>query len=121
MSGRLTPDQVRTAMRRQARYALEDRLAKKIADAGLPDPVREHRVNELRRWRFDFAWPERRLAVEVDGGVYSRGRHTRGGGYERDCEKLNAAVLDGWRVLRFTAGQIRSGYAVRTIERALER
>jgi very-short-patch-repair endonuclease len=46
------------------------------------------------------------LAVEVEGGMWTRGRHVRGEGYEGDCEKYNAAVLGGWRVLRFTTGML---------------
>ena len=81
--------------------------------------VREHRFAPPRRWRFDFAWPDRKLAVEVDGGVWTRGRHTRGAGVERDNEKFARAAIDGWRVVRVTPGQIRSGQAIRWIEAAL--
>jgi very-short-patch-repair endonuclease len=72
-----------------------------------------------RKWRFDFAWPERKLAVEVEGGTWSGGRHTRGDGFERDCEKYNAAALLGWTVLRFTTAMVDDGRALETIERAL--
>lgn len=65
-----------------------------------PEAVREHRFHPERRWRFDFAWPEQKLAVEIDGAVYAAGRHTRGSGFRRDAEKLNTAVLLGWRLLR---------------------
>lgn len=84
---------------------------------GLPKPELEHRFHPERRWRFDLAWPDRLIGVEVDGGVWSRGRHTRGAGFEKDCEKLNEAALLGWRVLRFTPGQIKRGEAIRTLER----
>jgi len=57
---------------------------------------------EPRRWRFDFAWPDWKLAVEIEGGVFAHGRHTRGKGYEADCEKYNAAAVLGWTVLRYT-------------------
>lgn len=80
----------------------------------------KHEYVAARRWRFDFAWPERKLAVEIDGAVHSGGRHTRGAGYEADIEKMNAAVLAGWRVLRFTSGQLDSGYALETLEKALK-
>ena len=73
---------------------------------------------DLRDWRFDFAWPDRGLAVEVEGGTWSGGRHTRGGGFEGDCEKYNAAALLGWKVLRFTGGMVESGLAAATLERA---
>lgn len=68
---------------------------------GIPEPQREFRFDSARRWRFDFAWPDRRLAVEVEGGVWVRGRHTRGAGYLKDLEKYNRAVELGWRVLRY--------------------
>ena len=77
---------------------------------GLPAPETEHRFARLlkRQWRFDFAWPQQRVAVELEGGQFSRspGRHQRGTGIEGDCEKYNAAVKLGWRVLRYTTRQI---------------
>ena len=74
---------------------------------GAPQPEREYRFHPKRRWRFDFAWPAQRVAVEVEGGTWTRGRHSRGGGYRGDCEKYNAATIAGWRVLRFTAGMLK--------------
>lgn len=60
------------------------------------------------------------LAVEVEGGVYSGGRHTRGAGFTKDCEKYNEAILFGWRVLRFTGEQVNDGTAIRMIQRAFK-
>jgi very-short-patch-repair endonuclease len=74
--------------------------------AGLPEPVPEHRFAAPRRWRFDWAWPEDMLALEIDGGVWTRGRHTRGAGFLRDVEKLNAAAIQGWSVLRTTPDKV---------------
>lgn len=67
----------------------------------------QHRFHPVRKWRFDFAIPDKKVAVEVDGGVWlpkhgKKSRHTTGTGYQKDCEKLNAAVSLGWRVLRYT-------------------
>ena len=84
------------------------------------DFKREHRFHLTRLWRFDFAI-EPDLAVEVDGGIWTKGRHTRGAGMEADNVKINTAVLAGWRVLRFSTGQVKSGYAIDTIKRALAR
>jgi len=98
---------------------LEIQLANAIVDAGLPQPKRERRFHPIRRWRFDFSWPEQMLAVEVEGGIYSGGRHVRGKGYEQDCQKYNDACLLGWRVLRFTAGMIESGEAIDYLRYAL--
>lgn len=75
---------------------------------------------ELKDWRLDFAWPEKKLAVEVEGGVYSGGRHTRGVGFEEDAHKYNVLTLLGWRLLRFTGRAIQSGVALQSIEVALQ-
>lgn len=84
----------------------------------LPAPVREHRFAAPRRWRFDYAWPERRLALEIEGGTWTGGRHVRGQGYERDCEKYNAAALAGWTVLRVTTAMVRDGRALALLQEA---
>jgi very-short-patch-repair endonuclease len=76
-------------------------------------PVREHKFHPSRRWKFDFAFPDRKVAVEVEGGVWSNGRHTRGSGYIADCEKYNAAAALGWFVFRFDGGAVKSGEAIK--------
>ena len=86
---------------------------------GLPEPVRELVFAPPRRWRLDFAWPEAWVAVEVDGGTWSGGRHVRGAGIEADCEKVSEAAVLGWRVLRVTGDMVRSGRAVMLVGRAL--
>ena len=96
MTVRLTPAQVRKLTHRAKASALEDGLAARIRAEGLPAPLRDLRFCS-RRWRFDFAWPDRMLALEVEGGTYSRGRHTRPEGFERDCEKYAEATIRGWR------------------------
>lgn len=68
--------------------------------------VPEFKFHPERRWRFDFAWPENKVAMEIEGGVWSRGRHTRGSGFVKDIEKYNAAASLGWRVFRFTPQQV---------------
>ena len=80
----------------------EEVVLNRIRFARFPLPVREHVFCPGRRFRFDFAWIEQKIAVECEGGVWSRGRHTRGQGFTADTEKYNLAVLHGWRVLRYT-------------------
>lgn len=63
--------------------------------------VREYRFDPTRYWKFDFADKQHMIAVEIEGGVFSQGRHTRGKGFVNDCEKYNAATIQGWRVVRF--------------------
>jgi very-short-patch-repair endonuclease len=85
----------------------------------LPQPVREHRFDPIRRWRFDLAWPDRFIAAEVDGGSWIAGRHTRGSGFEADCRKYAEAAIAGWRVIRVTTRMVDSGEAVALLERIL--
>jgi len=76
-------------------------------DPDIPDPTPELRFHSERAWRFDLAWPQERVAAEVHGGEWSRGRHTRGAGLRDDCEKLTAAVIHGWRVLLFVGDDVK--------------
>lgn len=82
----------------------------------LPVPDREYKIypHEIREgrtkkvpWRADFAYPEYKLAIEIEGGVYSRGRHVRAAGYRDDCEKYNFITGElGWTILRYTPQKI---------------
>lgn len=71
--------------------------------AGLPRPHSEHQFHAVRRWQFDYAFPEPKIAVEVEGGIWTKGGagHSHPLGIERDIEKYNAAAMLGWRVLRY--------------------
>lgn len=105
---------------------IEELLALQIRCAKLPTPDREYRFHPTRRWRFDFAWPDigfdgYYFAVEVEGGTWNGGRHTRGAGFESDCEKCAEALILGWRVLRVTGKQIKSGQAIAWIEQVINR
>lgn len=120
-----TPKRVTRAARQRGMTAaglsrIEEQMAQQMLLAKFPAPVREHRFHHTRRWRFDFAWPERMLALEVEGGIWGVGRHTSGAGFEKDCEKYNTATVHGWRVLRVTAGQIKAGKALAFVEMALD-
>lgn len=102
------------------------RLAKLAAELPLsvgmvwiPEPEQEYRFHTQRRWRFDYAWPAHRLALEVEGGIFTGGRHSRGAGMLADIEKYNAAVLAGWRLLRVTPKQVRNGQATGLVALAI--
>jgi very-short-patch-repair endonuclease len=107
------------APRRKADSKWEEKLYAQILAAHLPPPAREFPFHPSRKWRADFVWLEHALIAEVEGAIFSKGRHTRGAGFSADTEKYNAAVLLGWRVLRFTEIQIRNATAVETIRGAL--
>lgn len=70
--------------------------------SGLPKPIAEYRFHPLRRWRFDWAFVDQKIAIEVEGGIFIQGRHSRGVGMKKDMEKYNTAALMGWRVFRVT-------------------
>jgi very-short-patch-repair endonuclease len=86
----------------------------------IPKPQREFKFLQDRRFRFDFAWEEKKMAVEIEGGLWSGGRHTRGKGYLKDMEKYNLAVAKGWRVLRFSPDQISKEETYLLIKECLE-
>jgi len=78
----------------------------------------EYRFHPTRKWRFDYVISEKdMIALEYEGGVYSRGRHTRGRGYSNDCEKYTEAALLGWKVIRVTTDLIKDGKAEEFIKR----
>lgn len=82
-------------------------------------PERNHRFHPTRRWEIDFAWPEYRVGLEIQGGIWIGGAHARPMNIERDLEKHNALLDLGWRVWHFTPKQVKSGIAVQHLERVL--
>ena len=87
---------------------------------GLPIPVAEHRFHPTRKWRMDWAWPEQRVALEIDGGVWVRGAHGRGTGIVRDQEKGREAAALGWRILRCQPKELFTASVIDALTRALK-
>lgn len=100
--------------------ALEEEFLFHVKALGLPAPVPQYQIVQERRFRWDFAWPDYKVAVEIQGGTWSGGAHGRGWGIERDCEKQNLAVLAGWRVLLFTGTMVHNGMSIAMLEKALK-
>jgi very-short-patch-repair endonuclease len=96
---------------------LELLFAEQIRSARLPRPMSEHRFHGERKWRFDFAWPARMIAAEVEGGTWVNGAHGRGKHFESDCEKYAEALINGWRVLRVTTDMVNDGRAIALLRR----
>jgi len=71
----------------------------------------EVRFHPIRKWRFDVAFPDVKIALEIEGAVWTHGRHTRGAGFLGDMEKYNTATLMGWRILRCTWDDVMEGKA----------
>jgi very-short-patch-repair endonuclease len=99
---------------------LERELAMQIRAFNLPEPICEYAFAPGRRFRFDFYWPSQLVAVECEGGHWAGGRHVRGAGFEKDCEKYNLAAELGIKVLRYTRKMIEDGSAVVQLERVLK-
>ncbi|MBL8283913.1 MAG: DUF559 domain-containing protein [Acinetobacter johnsonii] len=75
----------------------------------------EFKFHPTRKWRADFHLKGKKVLVEVEGGIWSNGRHTRGKGYLRDLEKYNEATMMGYQVIRFSTEQVKSGSAIEQI------
>lgn len=104
------------------KLAWGDAIAMQCRAAGLPEPVPEHRFHPTRRWKFDLAWPDLKVAFEREGMARPGGksRHTTFTGYSNDCEKYNEAAIMGWVVIRATVKQLNSGAAWEWVREALE-
>jgi hypothetical protein len=116
-----------------------------MSAAGIPRPEAEYVFARPRRWAFDYAWPQFRIALEIEGGAFGRliviiagherrkgrlipikrgtsirvgGRHNTGEGLQNDCEKYNAAAIRGWMVIRATTTMVRDGLAIRVLQDA---
>ena len=94
--------------------------------------VREFVFTSKGRWRFDFAFPALKLAVECEGAQWGVGRrcyacgqrqnggHTSGAGYEKDCRKYSLAAIEGWCVIRATSSMINSLECLELVESAFQ-
>lgn len=103
-------------MKEEAKKQSFMELVKK--ETGL-DVVAEYRFHDKRKWRFDFAILEQQIAIEVEGGVWTGGRHTRGNGFLKDAEKYNEASIMGWILIRTTPKELLSEKTIELIKKAL--
>lgn len=82
--------------------------------------TKEYKFHPTRKWRLDYFIPSLQIAIELHGGVYSSGRHTRGKGFTEDREKMNEAQIAGILVIEVTSEQVKNGLAISLIKRAIE-
>ncbi len=95
-------------------------FGEQLRQAKIPAPTAEFRFHPARKWRADFAWVSARLLLEVEGGVWTGGRHVSGSGFTKDMEKYNAATLLGYRILRVTPKQLTEPETIELIREALD-
>lgn len=100
---------------------LEELLDDRLLKSGFPIPEREYIFHPTRKWRFDFAYPKYKIAVEIEGGTRSKykSRHTTATGFQSDCEKYNEAAILGWIVLRVTTSDVKTNKALDYLDRLL--
>lgn len=91
----------------------------KILEKRWPGVVAEYKFHPDRKWRFDYAWVDKKIALEIEGGIWKKGRHVRGKGYENDCEKYSEAAVLGWRIIRATPAMCKNGMMMGLLERAM--
>ncbi len=99
---------------------MNDKIFIRLATAALKtDIVQEYRFHPTRKWRFDFAIPTHKIALEVEGGVWTGGRHISPKGFLGDMEKYNTATIMGWRVVRTTPQELCSARTIKMLETLL--
>jgi very-short-patch-repair endonuclease len=80
----------------------------------------EYKFCPTRRWRFDFAIPSVKLAIEIEGGTWIYGRHNRASSIHLDFEKYNNAARLGWRLLRFIPAQLKEKKTYDLIDKTIK-
>jgi hypothetical protein len=83
-------------------------------------PTPEYKFHNTRKWRFDYCWIDKKIALEVEGGVWTNGRHTRGSGFIKDMEKYNNAALLGYRIIKCTPTSLMDKENIKLIENILK-
>ena len=99
---------------------IEGALVVELQRAGLGGYERNYKFDPRRKLELDFAWVGARVAIEVQGGIHSRGAHVRPEGYRRDAEKSRRAQLMGWMVLPCLAADVKDKSIIADVETALE-
>lgn len=107
------------ALINEDKQSLEDTFAKHVERYGLPEPVRQFRFDDTPvDWRWDFGWPQYKLVVEINGGIYQNPPtgHRSIRGLLRDYAKLNAATARHWWSMSFDNKAVESGEAILTVQ-----
>lgn len=112
-------------VKKSKKSRLEEDFAAELKLYGLPTPVRQFKFHPMRKWPFDFAWPDRKIALEIHGGIFipkdkPQGGHNRGAYMEESFEKQNEAIKLGWKVFVFGPSQVRRPKRSQQSSKALE-
>lgn len=112
---------MRKTKRKPQRSEWEDKFAWQVKQAGIVQPVRQYPFAKCisRLYKADFLWPDERVLVEIQGGIFVNGRHNHGAGYENDLERNSLAAALGLKVLQFSPRHVKSGWALALTQVAL--
>lgn len=91
-----------------------------LKENDLPMPEPEYHFHDTRLWRADYSFKDQRILLEVEGGIWTQGRHTRGEGYKKDMEKYTEAALEWWRVFRVTPDGLVTMKTIELLKRAFK-
>ena len=86
---------------------------------GLPAPIAEYRFHPIRKWRFDWAFPDAKVALEIHGGTWIQGKHSRGVGQRVDFCKWSHAAALGWRIIHVVPEQLESTQSLEWLKECL--
>jgi hypothetical protein len=97
-------------------------LEQHLRELGFDRFVREYKFHPKRKWRFDYLLePDTDefgdVAIEIEGGIWTQGRHTRGAGFQADMEKYREAAAMTFKVFRFSVKEVLDGTAKAFIEK----
>lgn len=90
-----------------------------LKSVGMELPVPEFIFHPTRKWRFDFAWPDHYIALEVEGGIFIGGRHSRGVGMQQDFTKYNEAAILGWRIIKVVPKELISSQTIKLLQKLI--
>ena len=80
----------------------------RLVTAAFPGATPEYRFHPKRKWRIDWYLPKWKVGIEIEGGIWIKGRHTRPSGFTKDMEKYNTAALMGIKVYRISHDDLKS-------------
>ena len=103
--------------------SIEALMGEQIRQAKLPTPIKHCKFHPTRKWEFDYAWPDSKVAVEVEGGIWRKGggAHSNPSNILRDIEKYNAAQELNWKVYRVTTDEVKKGVALQSVIKWLKK
>lgn len=107
------------AARKEQKDFIQETFLQLLDQVNIERPVPEYLFHEQRKWRFDYCWPEQKIVLEVEGGIFIQGRHSRGAGMKEDFDKYNEAAIYGYRIVKVIPTELCSFTTISLLRRIL--